>query len=253
VPASRSVQLKTAAAWGVLGGISTALLFPYLQALLPTVAASVARAKLPLALIVGIQVVQSGAVLFAMTWLGLYVGAAVGLRSPLFAALFGDDTAPTAQTGRTLAVATLCGLAAGALVLGAQHACLPLLPPPAAGAHTPERWKGLLASFYGGIAEELQCRCFLMGLLARGLVMLRASPRLARGAAVVIAAILFGAGHLSAAASLWGLTPSVVAVTVALNAFVGVVTGTLYTRWGLEHAVVAHFAADLVLHVVAGG
>jgi membrane protease YdiL (CAAX protease family) len=69
--------------------------------------------------------------------------------------------------------------------------------------------------------------------------------------AVVIAALLFGAGHLSAAAAVWGLTPLVVVLTVTLNAVVGLVTGTLYTRWGLEHAVAAHFAADLVLHVVA--
>jgi hypothetical protein len=30
---------------------------------------------------------------------------------------------------------------------------------------------------------------------------------------------------------------------------VGTVTGTLFWKYGLEHAMLAHFCADLVLHV----
>jgi hypothetical protein len=30
---------------------------------------------------------------------------------------------------------------------------------------------------------------------------------------------------------------------------VGVVTGTLFWKYGLEHAILAHFCADLILHV----
>jgi hypothetical protein len=32
---------------------------------------------------------------------------------------------------------------------------------------------------------------------------------------------------------------------------VGTVTGVLFWKYGLEHAMLAHFCADLVLHVIA--
>jgi membrane protease YdiL (CAAX protease family) len=72
-------------------------------------------------------------------------------------------------------------------------------------------------------------------------------------AANVVAALAFGAGHLPMAAQVFGgLTTMVVVRTIALNALGGIVFGSLYSRWGLERAMVAHFCADIVLHVVLG-
>jgi membrane protease YdiL (CAAX protease family) len=68
-------------------------------------------------------------------------------------------------------------------------------------------------------------------------------------AAIVIAALLFGAGHLPAAAPVWPLTGMVVLRTLLLNAVAGLAFGWLYWRRGLEAAMLAHFCADLVLHV----
>ena len=65
------------------------------------------------------------------------------------------------------------------------------------------------------------------------------------------AALLFGAGHLPAAAQVWPLDAIVVARVLLLNALAGVVFGWLYWKRGLEVAMLAHFSADLVLHVVA--
>ena len=62
-------------------------------------------------------------------------------------------------------------------------------------------------------------------------------------------ALAFGAGHLPMAAKLAPLTAGVVARVVAYNAFAGFVFGWLYWKRGLEHAMLAHFCADLVLHV----
>jgi membrane protease YdiL (CAAX protease family) len=46
------------------------------------------------------------------------------------------------------------------------------------------------------------------------------------------------------------LTPLVITRTIILNALVGVVCGWLYWKRGLESAMLAHFSADLVLHVL---
>jgi hypothetical protein len=54
------------------------------------------------------------------------------------------------------------------------------------------------------------------------------------------------------AAHVFGLTTTIVVRTILLNALAGVVFGDLYARWGLEHAMVAHFCGDIVLHVIVG-
>lgn len=61
--------------------------------------------------------------------------------------------------------------------------------------------------------------------------------------ALVLAAVPFGAGLAGSA--------STVAHIVLLNAIAGVAFGAVFWKWGLEHAMLAHFAADLVLHVAA--
>src|SRR2546426_886535 len=146
------------------------------------------------------------------------------------------------------------GVAASALVIVLELVIFrPLIPELAAlGVATPARWQGLLASVYGGISEELLTRLFLVSVFAWLL------SRVLRGAlvfwsAIVLAAVLFGLGHLPATAALLPLTPAVVARAGILNGIAGGVFGWLFWRRGLEAAMVAHFCADLVLHVLFGG
>jgi membrane protease YdiL (CAAX protease family) len=67
-------------------------------------------------------------------------------------------------------------------------------------------------------------------------------------AANILAALLFGLGHLPATAMLVPLTPLVVARAVLLNGLPGIAFGWLYWKRGLEAAMIAHFSADIVLH-----
>lgn len=67
----------------------------------------------------------------------------------------------------------------------------------------PAAWKGLLASFYGGINEEVLLRLALLTFLAWLGNVLTKAPRgtctpIVFWAANIIAAILFGLGHLPA-------------------------------------------------------
>ena len=111
-----------------------------------------------------------------------------------------------------------------------------------------------------GIAEELQLRLFLLSLLALGL---RGLGRLAGAnqrvllpvwafwGANVIAAVLFGLGHLPATAALIPITGVVVVRAVVLNGTAALAFGWLFRRNGIETAMVAHFVADVVLLVIA--
>jgi membrane protease YdiL (CAAX protease family) len=66
-------------------------------------------------------------------------------------------------------------------------------------------------------------------------------------AAIVVAAVVFGLGHLPAVGATTALTPVLVAQVVFLNSVGGVVFGWVYWRYSLEAAMVAHAAAHIAL------
>jgi membrane protease YdiL (CAAX protease family) len=65
-----------------------------------------------------------------------------------------------------------------------------------------------------------------------------------------VVAVLFGIGHLPAAMRLMPITPATTVYIVSLNGIATLVFGYLYWRHGLGSAMLAHFSADIVLHVV---
>lgn len=109
---------------------------------------------------------------------------------------------------------------------------------------------------YGGITEELMLRFGLMSVLV--FVGWRITGTRADGpqpavvwAAIVIAAVLFGLGHLPALAQSVDLTPALIVRTVLLNAVAGVLFGWLYWRRSLEGAMVAHASFHVPLVVLS--
>jgi membrane protease YdiL (CAAX protease family) len=68
--------------------------------------------------------------------------------------------------------------------------------------------------------------------------------------AISLAAILFGVGHLGAAATVYELTPFVIARTIAGNALFGIVFGWLFWRRSLEAAMIAHATGHLTLTII---
>jgi membrane protease YdiL (CAAX protease family) len=116
-------------------------------------------------------------------------------------------------------------------------------------------WKRFFAAFYGGIAEEILLRLFLVSLLVWifGRIRRSKTPLSRSGlvwSAIAIAAILFGLGHLPATAAITELTPLVIARAIALNGIAGLVLGWLYWKRGLESAIIAHFTADIMILIV---
>jgi membrane protease YdiL (CAAX protease family) len=124
---------------------------------------------------------------------------------------------------------------------------LPENPPP---------WQGLLASFSAGVTEESIFRLFGLTLVAW------IGSRVSRDTdgrptssvlwvANILAAIAFGLAHLPATAAI-GLPLNALVITraIILNGIGGVAFGWLYWTRGLESAILAHFSADVVLHVI---
>jgi membrane protease YdiL (CAAX protease family) len=66
----------------------------------------------------------------------------------------------------------------------------------------------------------------------------------------ILAAVLFDLGHLPVTSALVLLTPLVILRAVVLNGLGGIAFGYLYFTRGLEAAMISHFSADIVLHVL---
>jgi membrane protease YdiL (CAAX protease family) len=234
--------LKTAAALGVLSALGALALVPYLMVLQPD---AFAELPIPLPLALVLQSVQGTLIFTFLAFLGLRAGAGQGLGAPLLQSrLEGDAPLPIPWAG--LAKALVLGLVLAFGIAGLDLLFSLEVPE----AKQPEAWRGLLASLYGCIAEEVQLRVFLMGVLAWGLGKLGKGRDWPVWVALVLAAVLFGVGHLPAAFELWGPTPEVVVRTILLNALLGVPFGWLYWKRGFAHAAAAHLGGDLALHVV---
>ncbi len=224
--------------------------------------AALQQLKVPLAILLPIQIAQN-AILFGLaTAAGLWLANRAGLGAPILEALFAREKI-AARLRVIIAPAIALGLAAGVVIVvldlfvfapalqreigGANALNTPTVQPPA--------WQGLLASFYGGIAEEIFMRLLLFSLFAFiSTFIARSADHRPTTAALwcvnILIAILFGLGHLPATAVLIPITPLVVVRAVILNGIGSLVFGHFYWTRGLEAAMLAHFSADVVLHVI---
>lgn len=194
---------------------------------------------------------QSSVLLALSVWSGVALAPRVGLGAPAFEA---------AVTARSIAAALrpqlVPGLVAG-VAGGATLFAVGGYASPAALAEVQQRFALPILGrvLYGGITEEVLLRWGLMTALAwlawRFLQRRTETPRAACvWLAIVVSALLFGAGHLPAAAVLVGqLTGELVLFVVGLNAAFGVLFGWLFWRYGLEAAIVAHATAHVVSYL----
>jgi hypothetical protein len=217
---------------------------------------------IPLPVLIAIQTVQNAIIFAIMIFIGMVLAKRIGLGMPILdSATQGESAADKFRA--ILPISIVLGVIAGILIIGLdvfvfQKALLNELGDQAAAlaeSAQPAAWKGFLASFYGGIGEEIQLRLLVMSLIAwLGSFISKTPDGKPTGAifwiANILAAVLFGLGHLPATANILPLTPLVITRAILLNGVGGVIFGWLYWKRGLESAMIAHFSADIVLHVL---
>ena len=107
-------------------------------------------------------------------------------------------------------------------------------------------------AFESSVLEEVVFRLLLLSclvwLLARGWRgdVREASPTVV-WSAILVSFLAFGLAHLPSWISVAQATPLLVSSVLVLNGMAGIALGQVYWRWGLEAAVVCHFAADLAV------
>ena len=221
----------------------------------------IALVPISLPALIAIQIVQSGILFAILIFIGLILMKRIGLSTPILdSATNGEAYAD--KLSAILPISIALGVIASLFIVGLdayvfQPALLRELGDKANALNLqtsqPAAWKGFLASFYGGITEELLLRLFVMSLLAwLGSFINKTADgkptNIIFWIANILAAILFGIGHLPAVSVLLPLTTLVVIRTVVLNAVGGILFGWLYQSRGLESAMIAHFSADIILH-----
>jgi hypothetical protein len=198
-------------------------------------------------------------VLFALAiGVGLPCAHKIGLGAPILEGWLRGER--VGDRGRAMLLPSIfLGFGAGATIILLEMAIFaPYLPAAFQGVVQPSPWQGFLASFYGGIDEEILLRLFMVSLLAWLISRVwrdRESKPTAGGMWLVIIAtsVLFGLGHLPTTAQLTTLTPLIITRAILLNGVAGLAFGYLYWKRGLESAMLAHFSADILLHVILVG
>jgi membrane protease YdiL (CAAX protease family) len=242
--------------------VAVILLLPYAFEVQSS-AIDLTKLPLPFPVVLVIQILQNAIIFAVAVFAGLFFAGRVGLATPILDALTRGEPVTDKVRG-ILPLSSILGVVTTLLVLALeffyfQPAMVKELAGSAAALNLqtaqPAAWKGFLASFYGGIAEEILLRLFVMSLFVwLGRFISKTSQGKPTNAvfwiANILAAVLFGLGHLPTTALLVPLTPLIITRAVILNGLIGIVCGWLFWKRGLESAMVAHFSADLVLHVL---
>ncbi|WP_339301024.1 CPBP family intramembrane glutamic endopeptidase [Paenibacillus sp. FSL K6-2441] len=236
----KMVSAKKVMAVMVLGLISGALLgAQQAMTLTPELESQVAAQLGSKQVIILIAMLQTAALASLATIAGVWASPKVHLNKPF------------AWSRTSIAAAVSIGLLSASFIAIAEKLVF------AESLGLAERfefsWLYFLGSvLYGGIIEELLLRFGLMSIiiwLASKLT--KTTDR--NGiyiAGMVMAALIFAAGHLPATAQMLGLSTVTVIRTLLLNFLPGIGFGYLYWKHGLAYAMLGHIATHVINQLV---
>jgi len=230
--------------------LSVITVFPYVLSLQGEVLKEI---PLPLPVVLLLSLLQSSIIFAILIFIGLKLSKKVGLGLPILESyIFKKKTAGNIKS--IIKISVIFGFLAGVVIILLDLLFIKLGINLSQNISIPI-WQGFIASFYGGIGEEILLRLFLMTLIVWIISKFTKSKAPIKNnnimwISIIIAALLFGVGHLPATAGLISLTPLVIFRALLLNGIGGIVFGWLYWKKGLESAMIAHFSTDIVFQVI---
>ena len=201
-----------------------------------------------------ITAVQSLIMFAVVIFFGLFLSKRIGMGLPILQSVL-DGKNQTKELRSILLPSFIIGIIAGSFTVLMDIPFKKFIPE-ILHLETPVTvWKALLASFYGGIAEEILLRLFLVSLFVWVIFRIKKDKDgrptvFGIWLSIILAAIFFGLGHLPATAQMTKLTGIIIIRAIVLNGVLGTTFGWLYWKKGLESAIIAHFSADIVLHII---
>jgi membrane protease YdiL (CAAX protease family) len=213
-------------------------------------------APMPFPLVILIVVFQSTLLFAILTFIGLKLSKKIGLKMPIIEGLFYKNKINYSSNIKSIIkISALLGLLTGIVIVFLDFVFFQFGLESLFEQISVPIWQGFLASFYGGISEEILMRLFFMTFII-WLISKITKPKgkilennLVVWTSIILSSLLFGIGHLPITSELITLTPLVIFRALLLNGIGGVIFGWLYWKKGLESAMIAHFSADIILHV----
>lgn len=231
--------------------LSVIAVFPYVLTLQGEILKTV---DLPLPILLLLSTIQSSVIFAVLIFIGLILTKTTGLGLPILESQI-DKNHTDINLKSIFKISILLGVITGIVLIFLDY-LFTIMGVDMMGQVSFPIWQGFLASFYGGISEEILLRLFVMTLIVWLFSKLKKSKdkviknNLILWSSIIIASLLFGLGHLPATAMLTTLTPIVIFRSLLLNGIGGVVFGWLYWKKGLESSMIAHFSTDITLHVL---
>lgn len=242
----KNKDLKTSLIFTAIGVIASMLAVLYQMGLFTETMKQQLIAQLgSLEALILIGMLQGAVLTFMATFIGLKSARRVNLRLN-----FNFDK-------QALITATLIGLAAAIIITLSDRFIFGQYLPPNLTTYTFSPLYLLTGILYGGIIEEILLRLFVMSLLVLILwqVLARSRDRLAIPdwiyvAAIILAAVLFAAGHLPITFQVLGNSAPIITRALVLNSVGGLGYGFLYWKKGLAYAMVAHAATHVFMQLI---
>ena len=211
----------------------------------------------PLYVLLAAQLIQSIVLFGVAIFIGLNLSKKVGLGLPILEEWI-EGKEVKSYLKSILGISIGLGILASILIIGLDYLFSFTgikINVAQASEITPPAWQGFLASFYGGINEEILLRLFIMTFIAWIFFKIKKTEEgkptnAGMWLAIIIAAVIFGIGHLPTLLAITTPTPLLIIRVIILNTVGGIIFGWLYWKKGLESAMISHFSADIVLHVI---
>jgi len=209
---------------------------------------------LPIPLLLLISIIQSSVMFAVLIFIGLKLTITTGLGLPILESYM-DKNKIGINIKDIFKISVMLGVITGIVLIFLDY-LFTIMGVDMMGQVSFPIWQGFLASFYGGISEEILLRLFVMTLIVWVFSKLKKSKdkviknNFIIWSSIIIASLLFGLGHLPATAMLTTLTPLVIFRALLLNGIGGIIFGWLYWKKGLESSMIAHFSTDITLHVL---
>ena len=201
-----------------------------------------------------VTVVQSLIMFAVVIFLGLFLSKRIGMGLPILEGVLAGKN-QTKELRSILLPSFSLGIIAGTFMFLIAIPFNKFIPEILHLETLVTTWKALLASFYGGIAEEVLLRLFLVSLFVWIIFKIK-KDKAGRPTvfgiwlSIILAAIFFGLSHLPGTAQITKLTGIIIIRAIVGNGVGGIIFGWLYWKKGLESAIIAHFSADIVLHII---
>lgn len=190
---------------------------------------------------------EAGILLFIALWLAKRTGVKIPILE-----WFAGQGKTVMNLHKKVIVSALSGVLAGAVIIIFSLVVSERLGVDNSSLNEPSWWLGILGSFGAAVNEESIFRLFLITFLIWLFMKFKkgSTTSLNKWGAILLSSLVFGLMHFSVASSAFEMTFGIFVSMLIINGIGGIVFGALFVYLGLEFAIIAHFTADITLHVI---